>query len=151
MLHLQVVLVEVIKGLVFKIVDNPINAIGTGNYIGILTWAILLELALKILPESTKSFVSDMADAVSQLVRWVIKFAPLGVMGLVFNAIATSGLKSLLKYGQLILLLVGVMLFVALVVNPIIVFIMTRENPYPLVFKCLKDSGITAFFTKFSC
>ncbi|MEG0292326.1 MAG: serine/threonine transporter SstT [Anaerovoracaceae bacterium] len=143
-------LVEVLKGLVFKIVDNPINAIGTANYIGILTWAILLGLALRVASESTRTVISDMADSVSQLVRWVIKFAPLGVMGLVFNAIATSGLKSLLTYGKLILLLVGVMAFVALVVNPIIVFITTRENPYPLVFKCLKDSGITAFFTRSS-
>ena len=94
--------------------------------------------------------ISNVADAISQLVRWIIKFAPLGVMGLVFNAIATSGIKTLLSYGQLILLLVGTMFFVALVVNPIIVYVMTGKNPYPLVLKCLKDSGITAFFTRSS-
>lgn len=94
--------------------------------------------------------VTDIANGISQLVRWVIKFAPLGVMGLVFSAIATSGLQVLLDYGRLILLLVGVMIFVALVVNPLISFIYLRRNPYPLIFTCLKDSGITAFFTRSS-
>lgn len=143
-------LVEVLKSLVFKIVDNPVNAVVEANYIGILTWSVLLGLALKRASERTKTVVSDLADAVSKIVKWVIKFAPLGVLGLVFNAVATSGLASLLSYGKLIALLVGTMVFVALVLNPLIVYIKTRQNPYPLVFKCLKDSGITAFFTRSS-
>lgn len=143
-------LVEVLKSLVFKIVDNPVNAMVDANYIGILTWSILLGLALKRASERTKTVVSDLADAVSKIVKWVIRFAPLGVLGLVFNAVATSGLASLLSYGKLIALLVGTMVFVALVINPLIVYIKMRQNPYPLVFKCLKDSGITAFFTRSS-
>ncbi len=143
-------LVEVLKSLVFKIVDNPVNAVVEANYIGILTWSVLLGLALKRASERTKTVVSDLADAVSKIVKWVIKFAPLGVLGLVFNAVAASGLASLLSYGKLIALLVGTMVFVALVLNPLIVYIKTRQNPYPLVFKCLKDSGITAFFTRSS-
>ena len=107
-------------------------------------------VALRFASDSTKSMLSDVAEAVSQVVRWVIKFAPLGVMGLVFNAIAANGIETLFSYGKLIFLLVGAMFFDALVVNPIIVYIKTRQNPYPLVFKCLKDSGITAFFTRSS-
>lgn len=143
-------LLAVLKTLLFKIVDNPINAIGQANYIGVLTWAILLGLALKMATDNTKNIITDFSNGISQIVRWVIKFAPLGVMGLVFSAISTSGLKSLLKYGQLVILLVGVMIFVALVVNPIIVYIKTHQNPYPLVWQCLKESGMTAFFTRSS-
>ncbi len=143
-------IVEVLKTLVFNIVSNPISAIAEANYIGILTWAILLGLALKAASDSTKTMVSDIATGISQLVRWIIKLAPLGVMGLVFSAISTSGLGVLLDYGRLILLLVGEMLFVALVVNPLIVYINIRRNPYPLVFTCLKESGLTAFFTRSS-
>ncbi|MEE0741218.1 MAG: serine/threonine transporter SstT [Emergencia sp.] len=141
---------EVMKNLVFNIVANPVDALLNANYIGILTWAILLGIALRHAGEGTKDFLSEVAEAVSQVVRWVIKLAPLGVMGLVFNAIATSGIETLFSYGKLILLLVGTMFFAALIVNPIIVYITTRENPYPLVLKCLKDSGITAFFTRSS-
>jgi len=129
---------------------NPVDALLNANYIGILTWALLLGVALRFASDSTKSMLSDVAEAVSQVVRWVIKFAPLGVMGLVFNAIAANGIETLFSYGKLIFLLVGAMFFDALVVNPIIVYIKTRQNPYPLVFKCLKDSGITAFFTRSS-
>lgn len=143
-------ILEVLKNLIFSVVANPVDALLNANYIGILTWSIMLGIALRHAGEGTKNFLSDIAEAVSQVVRWVIKCAPLGVMGLVFNAIATSGIRTLLGYGQLILLLVGTMLFTALVVNPIIVFLTIRENPYPLVFKCLKDSGITAFFTRSS-
>ena len=141
---------EVLKTLVFNVVANPVDALLNANYIGILTWALLLGVALRFASDSTKSMLSDVAEAVSQVVRWVIKFAPLGVMGLVFNAIATNGIETLFSYGKLIFLLVGAMFFDALVVNPIIVYIKTRQNPYPLVFKCLKDSGITAFFTRSS-
>ena len=127
---------EVLRTLVFNVVSNPINALLNANYIGILTWAILLGIALRHASENTKNFLSDISEAVSQVVRWVIRFAPLGVMGLVFNSIATSGLSTLLDYGKLILVLVGTMLFDALVINPIIVYFNTKENPYPLVLKC---------------
>ena len=141
---------EVLRTLVFNVVSNPINALLNANYIGILTWAILLGIALRHASKTTKNFLSDISEAVSQVVRWVIRFAPLGVMGLVFNSIATSGLSTLLDYGKLILVLVGTMFFDALVINPIIVYCNTKDNPYPLVLKCLKDSGITAFFTRSS-
>ena len=141
---------EVLKTLVFNVVANPVSALINANYIGILAWAVLLGMALRRASATTKAFLGDMSEAVSQLVRWIIKFAPLGVMGLVFDSIAVSGLGTLLEYGKLILLLVGTMFFDALVVNPIIVYFNTRQNPYPLVLKCLKDSGITAFFTRSS-
>lgn len=141
---------EVLKSLLFNIVANPVDALLNANYIGILTWAILLGIALRHASEGTKSFIADVAEAVSTIVRWVIKLAPLGVMGLVFNAIVTSGLGSLVDYGKIIMLLVGVMFVDALIVNPIIVYAGTRKNPYPLVLKCLRDSGITAFFTRSS-
>lgn len=143
-------ILEVLKELVFKIVDNPVNALLNANYIGILATAVILGFALKHASESSKIFIDDMANAVSQVVRWVIKLAPLGVMGLVFDAISTTGVKSLAQYGKIILLLLGTMFFVALVVNPIIVFINTRKNPYPLVLQCIKESGIYAFFTRSS-
>jgi serine/threonine transporter len=142
--------VEVLKTLLLNIVDNPVKALFNANYIGILSWAILLGLALKNAPESTKTMISNISDAISEIVKWVINFAPLGIMGLVFDTIATNGIESLLSYGQLIVVLVGSMLFVALIVNPIIAFIGMRKNPYPLVLKCLRDSGITAFFTRSS-
>lgn len=141
---------EVLHTLLSNLVDNPIHALINANYIGILFWAVLLGLALKHSSDPTKKLIGDLAEAVSQIVRWVIRLAPLGVLGLVFGAIAENGLGGLLSYGQLILLLVGVMLLVALVVNPIIVLVKTRQNPYPLVFRCLKESGITAFFTRSS-
>ena len=141
---------EVLKALLMNVVDNPVNALANANYIGILSWALILGLALKHSKESTKQIISSISDAVSQVVKWVINLAPFGIMGLVFDTISTSGIESLLKYGQLIILLVGSMAFVALIVNPIITFISIRKNPYPLVFKCLKDSGITAFFTRSS-
>ncbi len=143
-------IVEVLKSLLMNIVDNPVSALLNANYIGILSWAIILGFTLKNAAESTKTLILNASDALSQVVKWVINFAPLGIMGLVFNSIATQGLESLLSYGQLILLLVGCMAFIALVVNPIIVFLGIRKNPYPLVFKCLKSSGITAFFTRSS-
>ena len=141
---------EVLKTLLFNVVSNPVNALLNANYIGILAWAILLGIALRHAAESTKTFIADVAEAVSNVVRWVIKLAPLGVMGLVFNSITTSGLESLLAYGKLIVLLVGVMAVDALIINPIIVYVNTKQNPYPLVLKCLKESGITAFFTRSS-
>ena len=141
---------EVLKTLLMNVVDNPVKALFNANYIGILSWAILLGLALKNAGEYTKKAIVDISDAISQVVKWIISFAPFGIMGLVFDTIATQGLESLLSYGQLLALLVGCMAFMALVINPIIVYIGTRENPYPLVFKCLKESGLTAFFTRSS-
>lgn len=142
--------VEVIKTLLLNVVDNPVKAIYNANYIGILAWAILLGLALRSAPDTTKTLISNFSDAVSKMVTWVIKFAPFGIMGLVIESITTNGIESLLSYGKLLVILIGCMLFVALVVNPIIVFAAIRQNPYPLVFKCIKESGITAFFTRSS-
>lgn len=142
--------VEVLKALLLNIVENPVKALYNANYIGILSWAVLLGITLRNAESTTKTMIANISDALSEVVRIVINFAPLGIMGLVFESIATNGLQSLLSYGQLLILLVGTMLFVALVVNPIIVFLYIRKNPYPLVFRCLKDSGITAFFTRSS-
>ncbi|MCO1603153.1 serine/threonine transporter SstT [Desulfosporosinus nitroreducens] len=142
--------VEVLKALLLNVVDNPVKALYNANYIGILSWAILLGFALKNAPESTKMMISNFSDAVTKMVRWVIKLAPLGIMGLVFDAIATNGIEALFSYVQLLVLLLGCMFFIALVVNPIIVYVNIRKNPYPLVLKCLRESGITAFFTRSS-
>ncbi|MFD2446976.1 serine/threonine transporter SstT [Bacillus sp. CGMCC 1.16607] len=142
--------VEVLKTLLLNVVDNPVKAIYNANYIGILAWAVLLGIALRNAPDTTKTLISNFSDAVSKMVTWVIKFAPFGIMGLVIESITTNGLESLLGYGKLLAVLIGCMLFVALVVNPIIVFVSIRQNPYPLVFKCIKESGITAFFTRSS-
>ncbi|CAG9615157.1 Serine/threonine transporter SstT [Bacillus rhizoplanae] len=143
-------IVEVLKSLLLNIVDNPVKAIYNANYIGILAWAIFFGLALRNASDTTKTMISDFSDVVSKVVTWVIKFAPLGIMGLVVESITTNGIESLLSYGKLLAVLLGCMVFVALVVNPIIVFVFIRQNPYPLVFKCLKESGITAFFTRSS-
>ncbi|AEI41721.1 serine/threonine transporter SstT [Paenibacillus mucilaginosus] len=143
-------IVEVIKTLLFQVVDNPVNALMNANYIGILTWAILLGLVLRGAKDSTKDMLTNLSDAVSQIVKWVIQLAPIGIMGLVFNSITTNGLSSLLDYGKLLLILIGCMLFIALVVNPLIVYVNIRRNPYPLVLTCLRESGITAFFTRSS-
>jgi serine/threonine transporter len=142
--------VEVLKTLLLNVVDNPVKAIHNANYIGILAWAIVLGLALKNAPDTTKTMISNFSDAISKVVTWVIKFAPLGIMGLVIESITTNGIESLLSYGKLLLVLIGCMLFVALVVNPLMVFVAIRQNPYPLVLKCIKESGITAFFTRSS-
>ena len=142
--------VEVLKALLLNVVDNPVKALFNANYIGILAWGLVLGFALKNAPNSTKTMITDFSDAVTQMVRWVISFAPLGIMGLVFDAIATNGVSALLGYGQLLAVLVGCMVAVALIVNPIIVYVHIRKNPYPLVFRCLRESGITAFFTRSS-
>jgi len=143
-------IVEVLKALLLNVVDNPIKALFNANYIGILSWALLLGFALKNAPDTTKTMISNFSDALTQIVRWIIDFAPLGIMGLVFDAIATNGIKAMLSYGHLLAVLIGCMVFIALVVNPIIVYVNIRQNPYPLVFKCLRESGITAFFTRSS-
>lgn len=141
---------EVLNTLMMNLVANPVDALVKANYIGILAWAVLLGIALRKAPEGVKVAIESVADAISQIVRWIINCAPFGVLGLVFTTISQQGIDSLLSYGKLIVLLVGTMAFVAFVVNPIIVFIGIRKNPFPLVLKCLKDSGITAFFTRSS-
>ena len=142
---------EVMHTLLSNIVSNPISAIMNGNYIGILMWGCLFGVAMKKLgADSTKVFLSNTADAVSTIVRWIINLAPFGIMGLVFTNVVSNGLAIFTQYGKLLLLLVGTMLFMALVINPIIIFIYLRRNPYPLVFRCLRESGLTAFFTRSS-
>lgn len=141
---------EVILDLLTSVVVNPVQALMDANYIGILAWGIALGLALKHGSDSTRSLLMDMADAVSSLVRLVIRFAPIGIFGLVAATVADSGFDALRQYGVLLLLLVGCMLVVALIINPLIVFAKLRRNPYPLVITCLRESGITAFFTRSS-
>ncbi len=141
---------EVLKSLALNVVDNPVNALIKGNFIGILAWAIGLGIAIRHGNESTRAMFADLAHGVTLIVRVVIRFAPLGVFGLVATTFADAGLKALLGYAHLLAVLVGCMLFVALVVNPLIVFSQIRRNPYPLTLTCLRESGITAFFTRSS-
>ena len=143
-------IVEVLKTLLMNLVANPVNAIANANYIGILAWALVLGAALRHASEGTRTLIADMADAVSTVVKWVIRFAPLGIFGLMASTIAETGFGALVSYAKLITVLVGCMLFIALVVNPIIVWWKIRSNPYPLVFTCLRESGVTAFFTRSS-
>ena len=133
-----------------NIVSNPVAALVNANYIGILVWAAMIGVALRNAGDGLKEFFAVISDAVATVVRWIISLAPFGILGLVYAAVASNGPEIFIEYGQLILLLVGCMLFIALVTNPIMVFILTRKNPYPLVLRCLKDSGITAFFTRSS-
>lgn len=142
--------VSVIQKLLMNIVDNPVNALVNANYIGILAWACVFGVALRKANEGTKKVFSEIADAASAAVKWVISFAPLGIMGLVFSTVATSGLESFKDYGLLLMVLVCSMLVVFFVVNPLIGFIYTRENVFPLVLRCIKESGVTAFFTRSS-
>ena len=142
---------EVIQTLLTNIVANPIQAIIDGNYICILMWACLFGLAMKRLgSDTTKNFMVNTADAVSTIVRWIINLAPFGIMGLVFANVSDNGLSIFTQYGRLLLLLVGTMLLMALVINPLIIFIYLHRNPYPLVLRCLRESGLTAFFTRSS-
>ncbi|AWB57341.1 serine/threonine transporter SstT [Colwellia sp. Arc7-D] len=141
---------EVLTTLAFKIVDNPFNAVITGNFIGILAWGLGLGFALKKGSDSTKVMVHDFAEAISSVVKLVIRFAPLGIMGLVANTVATTGFDTLGEFSHLVLVLLGSMLIIALIVNPLIVYLIMRKNPYPLVLTCIKESGITAFFTRSS-
>ena len=141
---------EVLSTLLMNVVANPVASIANGNYIGILAWAALLGIALRAARDATKDVFLNVADAIAHVVRLIISMAPFGIMGLVYAAVAENGPEIFIEYGQLILILVGSMLFIALVANPILVFIITRKNPYPLVLRCLKDSGITAFFTRSS-
>ena len=141
---------EVLTNLLLNLVANPVNAIAEANYIGILAWAIIIGFALKHASAATRTVVSDFADAISQVVKWIIALAPFGILGLVANTVAETGFDALTSYGRLLMVLIGCMLFIALIANPFIVFIKTGKNPYPLVFTCLRESGITAFFTRSS-
>ena len=143
-------LTEVLSNLAFKVVENPITAIATGNFIAVLAWGLGLGFALKNASDTSKVMVHDLSNAVSSIVRLVIRFAPVGIFGLVANTIATTGFSTLSQYSQLLAVLLGAMLLIALVVNPLIVFLITKKNPYPLIFTCLRESGITAFFTRSS-
>ncbi|MCI1479334.1 MAG: serine/threonine transporter SstT [Eggerthellaceae bacterium] len=141
---------EVMTNLLTSVVANPVDALANANFLGILTWAILIGVALRAASETTKEVMGNIADAVQTVVRVVIAFAPFGVLGLVYNAVSTSGLGIFTEYGMLLLVLVGCMLIMAFVVNPAIVYAQIHRNPYPLVMRCLKDSAITAFFTRSS-
>ena len=144
-------LADVLRNLLAGAVSNPVAAVGQGNYLAVLFWAVLLGLALKkVASPNTLGVISELADATSTVVKWVIQFAPFGIMGLVFLSVADGGLDIFAEYGRIILLLVGCMLFNVLVVTPVIVAVMLHRNPYPLVFRCLKESGIPAFFTRSS-
>lgn len=141
---------DIVMNLLRSIIANPADALVNANYIGILFWAVILGIALKASSQGTKKMLADLADGVSEVVRWIISCAPFGILGLAFSAVSTSGLEIFTTYGHLVAVLVGTMLVVALVVNPIIVFLMIRQNPYPLIFYCIRNSGVTAFFTRSS-
>lgn len=142
---------EVLKTLVLNMVSNPIKSISEANYIGILTWAVIFGMALKQLAnDSTKNVLRNISDAVTKAVQWVVNLAPFGIMGLVFTSVSENGIGIFTDYGRLLLVLVGCMLAVALIVDPLIAAVCLKRNPYPLVFRCFKESGLTAFFTRSS-
>ena len=143
-------IVEVLQNVIMNVVDNPIHALTNANYIGILAWAVIIGLALKSAGDTTHEVVADLAAAVTKVVQWVIRFAPFGIMGLVADSIATSGIDTLLGYAKLLAVLLGAFFSVALIMNPLIVFFKLKINPYPLVFATLKESGLYAFFTRSS-
>ena len=130
--------------------SNPISAMAEANYIGVLLWAVVFGIALRDASDRTKQVLGDLSDALSTAIRWVISCAPFGILGLVFTTVSETGFSSFMDYGRLLCVLAGCMFFVALIVNPILVFLCIRRNPYPLVFRCLKESGIMAFFTRSS-
>ena len=142
---------EVIKTILTNMVANPVSAIMNANYVGILCWAIIFGLGFKkMATDGTRAVVAEIAGVVSKAVSWIIQLAPFGIMGLVFSAVAESGLEIFVDYGKLLLVLVGVMFAMAFIVNPVIGFLFLKRNPYPLVFRCLRESGVTAFFTRSS-
>lgn len=142
---------EVFKALLSNLVMNPVKALIEGNYVGILMWSVILGLALRaVAGEKTKTVLKDISDAVSKTVAWVIQLAPFGILGLVYGSVSEYGLEIFTDYGKILALLVGCMVAVALIVDPLVVAIYLRRNPYPLVFRCFKESGLTAFFTRSS-
>ena len=141
---------QVLSNLLLKLVDNPLNAIVQANYIGILSWAVVFGLAMREASKNSKELLKTLSDVTSKIVEWIINLAPFGILGLVFKTISDKGIASLANYGMLLGLLIATMAFVALIVNPLIAFLFMRKNPYPLVLKCLRVSGVTAFFTRSS-
>lgn len=141
---------EVIRTLLVNAVSNPVGAIVNANYIGVLMWAVVFGLALRSANDTTKTVLGDFSAMLSSAIRWVISCAPFGILGLVFSTVSQTGLQAFVSYIHIILVLVGCMFFVALVLNPLIVFLCIRQNPYPLVLTCLRESGIMAFFTRSS-
>ena len=144
-------LADVFTNILTNMVANPIQSVATANYIGILFWAIIIGLALKhVAGKATIDVVGDLSDMITCVVKWIIQFAPFGILGLVYSSVAESGLYIFTTYGKLLLLLIGCMLINALIFNPLLAFVLTRKNPYPLLFTCLKESGFHAFFTRSS-
>ncbi|HFQ4957035.1 TPA: serine/threonine transporter SstT [Vibrio vulnificus] len=143
-------ILEVIKTLLFKLVDNPVNALMSANYIGILAWGVALGLALHHASDTTKAVFEDLSHSVSHIVRFIIRLAPFGIFGLVASTFATTGFDALAGYAHLLVVLLSAMAIIALIVNPAMVYVKTKQNPYPLVFQCLRESGVTAFFTRSS-
>jgi serine/threonine transporter len=141
---------DVLSDVLFKLVDNPVNALLEGNFLGCLTWAVLLGVSFRRAPAPFRDNLATLAEGVADVVRYVIKLAPVGIFGLVAATVATAGVDALAGYASIALLLVSAMLCMALLVNPLLVFLLTRENPYPIVLRCLEGSGITAFFTRSS-
>jgi len=142
---------EVLANLFTNMVANPVAAVSSANYIGVLFWGVLVGIGLKAFAsEATINVFADMAEVLSNIVKWIIQFAPFGIMGLVYDSVAESGIGIFTEYGKLVALLVGCMLAVALIVDPLLAFLFLKRNPYPLVFRCLKESGLTAFFTRSS-
>ena len=141
---------EILHTLLNNAVSNPISAMAEANYIGVLLWAVVFGIALRDASDRTKQVLGDLSDTLSTAIRWVISCAPFGILGLVFTTVSETGFSSFMDYGRLLCVLAGCMFFVALIVNPILVFLCIRRNPYPLVFRCLKESGIMAFFTRSS-
>lgn len=141
---------EVLGSVIMNVTSNPVDALVNANYLGILTWGVLLGVALRAAKESTKNVFANVSDAVSTVVRWVISLAPFGIFGLVYTSVSTNGLEIFTEYGLLLAVLVGCMLFIAFGTNPLIVWLCARVNPYPLVLRTLKESGLTAFFTRSS-
>ena len=141
---------DVFNSLLMNIVENPITSLTKANYVGILAWAVVIGIACRHAKESTKDMLVDISNGLSKVVTWIINFAPFGIMGLVFDTVSNNGMSVFKEYGKLLMLLVGTMLFIYFVTNPILVFWCTHKNPYPLVFRCLKKSALTAFFTRSS-
>lgn len=143
-------IVDVLKDLIFKMVQNPITALSSGNYIGIITWAVGGGIAMRFCTQETKKVFQDVSDGVTKLVRFIIRLAPFGIFGLVTISIHETGFEALAGYLKLILVLVGAMAFVSFVIYPAMVFVVTKKNPYPLVMTCVRESAVTAFFTRSS-
>ena len=141
---------QVLSNLLLKLVDNPLNALISANYIGVLSWAVVFGIAMREASHHSKDLLRTSAEVTSKIVEWIINLAPFGILGLVYTTISDKGFQALQSYGLLLLVLIATMLIVALIINPLIVFIMLRKNPYPLVWRCLRVSGVTAFFTRSS-